>query len=100
MQIFVETLGLFCSSRVSEIHIAYFAFVIDREDNIVNLVDVVGFESTEVFQTFQINFQLVAGIVLHAADGVGFARQVPFSLFSFRIVDGNLVTISLCQGSE
>ena len=31
---------------------------------------------------------------------LGFARQVPFSLFSFRIIDGNLVTIGLCQGSE
>ena len=100
LQIFVETLGLFCSSGVSEIYIFHFAFVIDREDNIVNLVDVVGFESTEVFQAFQINFQLVVGIMLHAADGIAFACQIPFSLLSFRIVDSNLVTISLCQGSE
>ena len=100
LQIFVETLGFLSSCRVSEIHIAHFAFVIDREDDIVNLVDVVCFPCSEVLQTFQINFQLVVGIMLHAADGIAFACQIPFSLLSFRIVDGNLVTISLCQGSE
>ena len=83
LQIFVETLGFLSSCWVCKIHIAYFAFVIDREDDIIDLVDVVGFESSEVLQTFQINFQLVAGIVLHAADGVGFACQIPFSLLSF-----------------
>ena len=100
LQIFVETLGFLSSCWVSEIHIAHFAFVIDREDDIIDLVDVVFFPSSEVLQTFQINFQLVVGIVLHAADGIAFASQIPFSLLSFRIVDGNLVTISLCQGSE
>ena len=100
LQILVETLGLFCCGRVGEIHIAYFAFVIDREYDIVNLVDVIGLPCSEALQTFQINFQLIVGIVLHAADGIAFASQIPFSLLSFRIVDGNLVTISLCQGSE
>ena len=100
LQIFVETLGFLSSCWVSEIHIAHFAFVIDREDDIIDLVDVVGFESSEVLQTFQINFQLVVGIVLHAADGIAFASQIPFSLLSFRIVDGNFVTIGLCQGCE
>ena len=51
LQIFVETFGLFCSRRVCKIHIAYFAFVIDREGDVVDVVDVVGFESTIVFQT-------------------------------------------------
>ena len=100
LQIFVETFGLFCSRRVSESNIAYFAFVIDREGDVVDLVDVVCFPGSEIFQSFEIDFQLVVGIVLHAADGIAFASQIPFSLLSFRIVDGNLVTISLCQGSE
>ena len=100
LQIFVETLGFLSSCWVSEIHIAHFAFVIDREDDIVDFVDVVCFPGSEIFQPLEIDFQLVAGIVLHAADGVGFACQIPFSLLSFRIVDGNLVTIGLCQGSE
>ena len=49
LQIFVETFGLFCSRRVSESNIAYFAFVIDREGDVVDVVDVVGLESTKVF---------------------------------------------------
>ena len=99
LQIFVETLGLFCSSWVGESNILHFTFVINGEDDIVNLVDVISFFCSGIFP-IQIDFQLVVGIMLHSADCISFAGQIPFCLFSFRIVDGNLETVSLCQGCE
>ena len=56
LQIFVETLGFLSSCWVSEIHIAHFAFVIDREGDVVDLVDVVCFPGSEIFQSFEIDF--------------------------------------------
>ena len=82
LQIFVETFGLFSSRRVCEIYIVHFAFVIDREGDIVDLVDVISFFCSGILP-IQIDFQLVVDIMLHAADRFSFAGQIPFCLLSF-----------------
>ena len=101
LQIFVETLGLFCSSRVSEIHIAYFAFVIDREGDVVDVVDVVGLESTEVFHSrhHESHFT-VCSMSDFRNRSLSVCCQIPDLRCSVSHVDGQLVPLSLCQGSE
>ena len=101
LQILVESLGLLCCSRVCEIHIAHFAFVIDREGDVVDIVDVVGLESTVFFHSrHHESYLSVCCMSDFGNRSLSVCCQIPGLRCSVSHVDGQLVPLSLCQGSE